>query len=336
MTAVLERTDVALRPCAGPQRWDSAVAAHPDGTPFHLSGFLQTAGNVLGLRVHLTELTVGGEPVGLVPLLVRAHGPLVSVNHGLPFPYLGPLLPPGYPMASVLPAVRRYLRPLSLLHFGLQSPVPFSAATWPGWQVDDGYESAILPVAALDDDQLIARMVSQRRTQLRKLLRSGVQVVPATREEIAESLSRWAEATFRRQGLAPRWPRGAHAAFFDALIPSGVALPSVVRDGDEVLLVALDLTLGRRTVAWEVGISEAGRAKSANVLLIYELMRAARDRGAVELDLLGPVNEGMASFKRSMGAEFRPRGAARWTSPVVPLARRLLPQRPRGFGGAAS
>ena len=44
-------------------------------------------------------------------MLVRPVGPFVLVNHGLPFPNLGPLLSPEIPLDAVLAAVRRRVRP---------------------------------------------------------------------------------------------------------------------------------------------------------------------------------------------------------------------------------
>jgi hypothetical protein len=317
---------LTLRP-VDPRTWDDAVAAHPAATPFHLAAFLTTAGRCLGQRTHLTLAEARGEVLGAVPLLVRSQGPFALVNHRVPFPYLGPLLREGMPPDAVLPAVRRHLRPRQVLHFGVQSVAPFCRPTGAGWTLESDYESSVVPVEGRTDEDLLRLMTSHRRNRVRKAMREGLRVEPATREEITELLPRWSGETFRRQGLPARRPDGAHAAFYDALVPSGIAVASAVRRDGEPVLVALDLVHGRRAVGWEVGISEVGRDAGATLVLYYELMRLARDAGAAELDMLGSTNEGMIHFKRSMGAQERPRGVARWTSPLLPLGKQLVPQR---------
>ena len=316
---------IRLRP-ARARDWDAVVAAHPAGTPFHLAGFLTTVGRCLGLQVHLTLAEADGEVIGAVPLLVRSVGPLALVNHRLPFPYLGPLLSPGYGPESVLPAVRRYLRPQPVLSLAVQSVDPFPAPAGPGWTYDPGYDSSVMTVAGKDDDELMAMLSSNRRTRLRRALRRGVTAGPATREELVEHLPRWSAEAFERQGLPPRWPDGAHAALYDALAPTGVVLSSAVRQGDQLLLVSFDLLFGDRLIGWEIGNSAAGRAADATLVLYLHLARRARDAGAGLVDLLGSPNENIAEFKRSIGAAPRPRGMARWDSPLLPVGKRLVRQ----------
>jgi hypothetical protein len=85
--------------------------------------------------------------------------------------------------------------------------------------------------------------------------------------------------------------------------------------------------LGRRLIGWDLGISEEGRAAGASPLLMTAVMRCARDLGAAEFDMLSVPTPGIAQYKRSLGAEFRPSGAAHWSPPWLP-PRRFL-RRPR-------
>jgi hypothetical protein len=77
------------------------------------------------------------------------------------------------------------------------------------------------------------------------------------------------------------------------------------------------MSFGQRMVGWEMGLSDEGRAGGAAAVLATAVMRQARDAGADELDLLGAPTPGIADFKRSLGAELRPRGAALWSSPSL-------------------
>jgi hypothetical protein len=320
-------TDVRLR-ATDPGRWDAYVATHPGATPFHLAAFLTTAGRCLGLRTTLALAEDGGRVVGAVPLLVRSKGPFALVNDQTPVPYLGPLLAPGYRLETVLPAVRRFLRPQPLLRFAVQTLDPFPAApAGPGWSWESDFDSEVVAVdPADDDDALFALFSSSRRSKLRRALRAGLTVGPATREEIAELLPRWSAEAFAKQGLPPHWPDGAHAAFYDALVPSGVGMPSAVRRGEEVLLVSFDLCAAGRLVGWEIGNGDAGRAADASLVMYFHLLCTARDRGIPAVDLLGAPTEAIAAYKRSLGAGPRPRGVARWDSPLLPMGRKLMPQ----------
>ena len=305
--------------------WDAVVTAHPDATPFHLAGFLTTAGRLLDLDVHLTVAERDGVVVGAVPLLVRTRGPVAQVNHGLPFPYLGPLLDELTGVDQVLAAVRRHLPPRRLLRMTLELPRPTPGALpgGRGWAPDTSYTSAFVPVAGLDDDALVARLSVSPRKRYRRSLEAGLTAGPATRDEIVGNLSRWSAEVFARQGLPPRWPAEAQLAIYDRLVASGVSHATAVRRDGELLAVDVSLLLHGRLIGWEMGTAAAGREAGAAPVLHVAVMSLARDLGAAELDMLGAPTEGIAHYKRSLGAEFRPRGVVRWSAPVLPLAGQL-------------
>jgi len=312
---------LALRPSTDSDMWDQLVAKHPDATPFHRADLLATIGSVLDLQVHLTLAEIEGEIVGAVPMLVRARGPFLQVNSALPLPYIGPLLPPEFSLDEVLAAARAHLRPRVLVQFGLQSVSPFSVPDGLGWQYDDGYSSAISAVPDTDDEGLLGTFSKSQRAHARRSIRRGLVAGTATRQEVAEHLTSWANAPFLRQGRPPRWPDGAHLAAYDALPPEVCPATAIRRDG-EVLAVGLSLCFAGRMVGWEMGMSEEGRSAGAATLLHLAEMGLARDRGIGELDVLGAPSPGLEAYKRSLGAVFRPRGVGRWQAPLVGALRR--------------
>jgi hypothetical protein len=327
---------LVLRPGADPQAWDQLVTAHPDATPFHLSTFLTTAGRLLGLDVHLAVAEVDGQVVGVVPLLVRSRGPFALVNHHLPFPYLGPLVRMDHPLEELRDAVRRYLAPRTVLRASFEWRRPVAEVAGPHWLLETDYTSAFVPVAGLDDEALLARLARDPRSRYRRAVREGVVAGPAAPEEVAGHLSRWNDEVFARQGLPPRWPTEAQFELHQQLQPSGVSHATALRRDGELLGVEVSLLLNGQLIGWEMGVSEAGRRANAGVVLQVHAMRNARDLGAKELDMLGAPTEGIAHYKRGLGAEFRRRGVARWESPLVGglrLAGRataLLPTRAAG------
>jgi hypothetical protein len=60
-------------------------------------------------------------------------------------------------------------------------------------------------------------------------LNNGLTAGEATRQEIAECMTPWANKPLLRQGEPPRWPAGAHLAFYDRLAPTGVCTTTAVR-----------------------------------------------------------------------------------------------------------
>jgi CelD/BcsL family acetyltransferase involved in cellulose biosynthesis len=311
-----------LRPGTDERAWDAQVRAHPDGTAFHLAGFLRTAAPLLGCRLHLTVAEADGQVVGGVPLLVRSAGPGVLVNHAVPFPYLGPLLTPEFSPDAVGAAVRAYLRPRPVVHLGLQALSPQTLRGTRGWVHKDGWRSAVVPVAGQDDDALLARLSRQQRGKVRRALELGLEAGPATREEIA-ALTPWAAETLARQGLPPHWRAGAHVRLYDALSAAGTASATAVRREGKLLAVSLDAVLGDLMIGWEMGMDEEGRRAGASLVLHVANMRRARDSGAAEFDMLGTPTPGIAHYKRSLGAQLRPRGVAHWEPGWLPPRRHL-------------
>lgn len=322
MTAT-PRGRLSLREADDAGQWDGVLAAFPAATPFHLAAFLTTSGRLLGLGVHLTLAEVDGVVVGAVPLLVRQRGPFLQVNHHLPFPYLGPLLRPGVALDEVVDAIRRFLAPRSVLQMGMQFEGRVALPDGSGWSHEDDYTSAYVPLAGLDDDALLERLTKNQRTSYRQGLRNGVVFSEATGDDLAGNLSRWGNEVLARQGVAPRWPVDAQLELHEQLAAAGNSFAYAVRRDDELLGVSISLQLNGRGIGWEMGMSDAGRKARAAPVLHVGCMREARDVGAVELDLLGAPTEGIAHYKRSLGAEFRPRTVLSWSAPVVPWARRL-------------
>lgn len=320
----IRRGRLTLRASADTAAWDELVAGHPNGTPFHLSGFLTAVGGAYGLDVHLALAELDGEVVGAMPMLVRVREPFALVNHRLPIPYLGPLLPPECGLDALVPAVRRYLRPRGLLHLGVKSAVPLDPPRRPGWESMDGYVKAVIPVADRDDDALLGQFSSSLRSSTRRALRDGLETGEATRQEIEEHLTDWANAPFVRQGLPPQWPAGLHLAVFDQLTASGAALSTAVRRDGELVALALDLHTGENLIGWEMGLSPAGRSAGATSLICLAGLRRARQLGCAGYDVLGAPNAGIAEYKRGLGAEFRPCGVARWASPLLPWGKRVI------------
>jgi CelD/BcsL family acetyltransferase involved in cellulose biosynthesis len=311
------RTTLRLRPTRDDRLWDDLVIRHRAGTAFHLSRFLSTAAPLLGQRAHLTLAEADGQIVGVVPMLVRPMGPLLLVNCSAQFPYLGPLLPPGFSMDTVLAAVQRHFRPRQVLDLGIQSTDSIAVPDRRGWTPDDVC-SAILTVGDKDDDALLGLLAPNQRRRLRRAAEEGIVASPATRREVVEHLPPLVNDTLARNGVRPSWPASSHLRFYDVLAPTGVCLATAARRDGKVLAISLDMLLGRRLVGWQIGISEEGRALGASPVLATAVMRRARNMGAIEFDMLGAPTPGIASYKRSLGAEFRPRTAAHWTAPWLP------------------
>jgi Acetyltransferase (GNAT) domain len=221
----------------------------------------------------------------------------------------------------VLAAVQRYFRPRQVLGLGIQSTDSIAVPDRRGWTPDDAC-SAILTVGDKCDDALLGLIAPNQRRRLRRAAEEGIVAGAATRREIVEHLQPFVNDTLARNSK-PLWPASSHVRFYDVLAPTGVCLATAVRKDGKVLAISLDMLLGRRLVAWEMGISREGRVLGASHVLAAAVMRRARNLGAIEFDMLGAPTPGIATYKRSLGAELRPRTAAHWTAPWLPPYRYL-------------
>jgi serine/alanine adding enzyme len=147
---------------------------------------------------------------------------------------------------------------------------------------------------AVDDEELVRRMVPQARNKLRKAIRAGLRAVPS--RDLDRFHAVYSDA-MREIGADPSYLFGPE--YFRALDGLGDGLLML----DTGPACALFLC-GAGAMHYFLAASTAeGRRSAAANLVIYEAMRIARDAGLSVLNLGGGLREGdaLAAFKRSFG-----------------------------------
>lgn len=312
---------VSLRPTGSAAEWNSLVSAN-HGCFFHLFEWLETMARDLGLSFRPEVVLAEGRPVGVAPLLVKRLGPFTTVNI-LSFPYVGPLVPP-----ELLPSVLRILADLErrLLSVYSQHVLMYNA----GIGAVTGYQETLDRTFVLDlrdqtEETLLYGIEAKRRGKVRRAMKAGVVIRPATRQEVCESLPAWSDATFADQGLPAPYPASSYEAVWQRFSSAeGARFSTAVVDGRPV---CVQVTLADRTraVGWAMASDKADRGSSlALPLLYFDTFRWALRRGCAEFDLVGAPTEGVARYKQDWGAQQQVYSVLRREAVLHRIAMRLL------------
>jgi len=286
-------------PVASPAEWDELAARH-GGTFFHRHLFLSTVATGLGLILDLRVAVVRGERAGAVPVLMKRLGPLRTVNW-LPFPYIGPLVP-AEALAPTLAALARHewrQRSVRSQHVLLTR----RDEAFPGYATSED-RTFVVPLAGRTDDDLLAGLNPRRRGDVRRAGRLGVHLRAATEHEVTELLPRLSGATFTRQGLPAPYPAPFLRHVWDRLHGHPDVLFQTAAGPDGPVAVQISLA-GGTGLGWIAGRSDDPVANGGFAAMVLGTLSWARDRGCHEFDLVGAPTEGIAAYKRDLGATER-------------------------------
>jgi CelD/BcsL family acetyltransferase involved in cellulose biosynthesis len=292
---LLERTESA-------SEWEDACARCTGATAFHRHDFLHSVAPLIDCEFVPLMVRSGEQVVGVAPLLVKRLGPFCSINW-VPFPYLGPLVPPEL-IPATLSALSLRARRLRAINHQQSFAEVVPDGTAGGFTPVTG-RTFIVPLAGRSDHDLLASMHSTRRQQISRAQRHGFEVCPAEPADF-QLMELWAGQVFAGQGLPPAYPDGTYAQMFSLLNSApGSAFHAVRLDGQTVA-VDISFISGGRAFGWQGGVNPSCRSKHPQVLLVWHRLQWARSMGAIEFDMVGAPNEGIAQFKRHFGALERP------------------------------
>ena len=186
------------------------------------------------------------------------------------------------------------------------------------------FRSTVLVDLTGDEDDLLARMKSKWRYNIRLARRRGVTVRRGTEDDLPVFYGLY-EETARRDGFLIR-PYGYYEYTWRHFMARKMAVLLLAeREGQTVAGLMLFL-FGRR--AWYMyGASRGGEARRhmPNHLLQWEAMQVARARGCTVYDMWGAPDElvdtdpmwGVYRFKAGFGGRFQ-RWIGAWDYPVYP------------------
>ena len=170
----------------------------------------------------------------------------------------------------------------------------------------DGFTSVtdrtfVVPLDGRSDDDLLAAMSKTRRQDLRRAQQGGFEVVPAETADFRH-VDDWLSRVYAAQGLATAYPAGTFVRVFAALKNApGSAFYAARLDGVTVAVLSA-FTAARRAFGWQVAVDPSHRTNYPQTLLTWRSLLWARDAGAIEFDMVGAPNEGIAAYKRRFGA----------------------------------
>lgn len=295
---------VGLRPAGGRTEWAAGLAAAGPSTPFHEWGWLDWVAPLIGCRfLPLVVVSSSDTPVGVAPMLLKRRGPFQTANW-VPFPYVGPLVPPGH-LGPTLSAVRRWARRERIADLQLTAhPLTATSRECGDAFAVHGFDpqpdaTYIVALGGRDLDEIHGAMERMARTHLRKAQEAGVTTRPSSDREVAELLPRIHADALGRQGLqSPYSP-----SLGDVLAARPPAVPlritSAVLDGTTIGVLA---TLGGPiTVGWMGGVMRQHQKTNAAVALYWDAISWAHGIGSNHIDLVGVPTPGIAKFKKQFG-----------------------------------
>jgi FemAB-related protein (PEP-CTERM system-associated) len=318
---------------------EAFVRSRPDGTPFHLPGWLEAVERGCGQKGFHLVAERGGAIVGLLPLTglrSRLFGSaLVSsgfgVGGGILGDGVGELAEAAWELAGSRGFASVELR---------GGPIP------QGWERREGLYFGFERDIAENDEAILQAIPRKQRAEVRRALANGLQV--SVGRDLGAHYRIYSESV-RNLGT-PVFARALFEAALESLDSDILTVRSV---GGKPLASVLSLYHGDTIYPYWGGGTRAARAARANELLYFALMRHARARGFTRFDFgRSKAGTGAFAFKKNWGFEPKPlvyavKGEGRETNPLSPryrlqvaawkrlplwLANRLGPPIARGLG----
>jgi hypothetical protein len=326
MTATSARhlATVTLEPTADPARW--AAAALASGQPVHPfadHGWLHVAAGLTGTVFTPLVVRSDGADVGVVPWLARRRGPVTTVN-ALPFPYAGPLVPPAL-LPATLAELRRRARRERVVReeFGLAPTTAADEADLRSAGHTVRVDETYLIDTGQGPDALAAGLSHAARKSLRKAERDGVRILASGHD--GSTLGRVVESAYGARGVDSGYATG-FAPARAALEATGLAVHwtvAVEQDGAEMGSL-LTVSTPDTAFLWLGGVLPEFRTSRANVLLYWEAIQWAADRGVRTVDLVGVPDPGIGRFKSQFGGTLHGYPRLQRTAPALARAEALV------------
>jgi lipid II:glycine glycyltransferase (peptidoglycan interpeptide bridge formation enzyme) len=167
---------------------------------------------------------------------------------------------------------------------------------------------------SLPEEELLARMRSKTRYNVRLAARKGVEVVEPDFEEAWETFYEWMKATSaRKEDYVLRRPRDYLRGVMEAMHEAGQGHLFLAKHEGTPLAGMYVFTFGDKYWYMYGASSDEKRNLKPNYLLQWEVMRWARERGLTHYDMVGvPKAEdldessslwGVYKFKEGFGGE---------------------------------
>lgn len=292
-------TDVRLVATRDAATWDRLVRDQPQHTQFHTWDWLELVRSLFQARVDHLLVLVGDKPVGVLPV-VRPDRPTLAAA-GLPFPYLGPLVPD-----HLLEAAVRAYRAWQVRHgvgFAVLELPPgvVGAAAFRSAGASAQTTSTVVVQLPADEARLMDQYTAMRRRSLRRAERAGAAVRSAVSGDVTALLDGVLEQAYEAHGIPSPYPVGTGAIVEAWMAGRDDVFALTATVGGEPAGVHIVLTGGPAALSWLVACDRRHREAGPNALLYHEALAESVRRGFTTMDLVGRVDDGVARFKTSFG-----------------------------------
>ena len=282
---------------ADARRWDDFVAAHPDGTFFHLYKWKRVIERAFGHRMHYLLAERDGKCVGVLPLgeirsLLFGHA-LIST----PFCVYGGPVAEDEPTANALiDAAGARARELGVAYLELRS-----VKRWrPDWPCKDLYVTFRKPMAATDDENMKA-IPRKQRAVVRAGIEAGLQ---ARVSDDVHGLWNIYSESVRNLGT-PVFPRRYFSILREEFADDCEILS--VEHQNRAVAAVMSFRFRDEILPYYGGGTAAARDCKANDFMYWEVMRRALGAGARVFDYGRSKREtGSYRFKKHWGFEPAP------------------------------
>ena len=281
------------------QKADDFVKAHPDGTFFHLTGWIQVMQRAFGHACPWIVAEENGSIVGLLPL-THVKSRLFTtalISNGFSV-YGGPLALSNEAHAALDAAVAELLSSTGAQYVEYRS----RQRTRPDWAAKDETYVTFRKDIDPDADTNMLAIPRKQRAMVRK----------AFKFELSYNLSRDVDtfftlyATSVRNLGTPVFPKKLFKALLDVFEGAVDVLTVQAPDGTPLTSV-LSFYYQNEVLPYYGGGTAAARLYAANDYMYWALMDSARERGCRIFDFgRSKVGTGAYSFKKNWGFEPQP------------------------------
>jgi len=287
---------VALAPAAH-ARWDAFVAAHPDGTFFHLAGWADVMKKAYGHRTHFVMAERNGTVTGVLPLVEIKS---MLFGHALVSNAFcvggGPLCDDEETRARLLEEAERIGRAVGAEYVELRDAGPAE-----GWTGKDDLYAGFEREMDADEPKNLLQIPRKQRAVVRKAIEAPFRV---TVDQDIDTFFALFARTVRDHGT-PVFPKRFFAAILE-VFPGNADILTIWKN-DRPLSSVLSYYFRDRVYPYYTGSDPAARAAGTNDLMYWRLMRHAVGRGAKIFDFgRSKLGTGPYSFKKNWGFEPRP------------------------------
>jgi CelD/BcsL family acetyltransferase involved in cellulose biosynthesis len=276
-------------------------------TGYHRWFFLSALAEAFGMRMRAFSVDVGGERLGVVPLLFRRRGPVSTANF-LPVCGVGPVMRGEALRAgrvldllhAVEPVLLRERTVVTKWSFAPGLTVNLAPLAARGFKVGQ-VETYTIPATKSVDDYLKSLAPKQRAAVLRGE-RRGLRTEASTREDITEWLPVWLSGGHLRQEVVSDYSLLAARLVLERLADDPRMLWRSVRDSRGRLL-AMNASIIDEDRLWGWLLAgESVPGPSPHVAAYWDAIQWSLSRG-LGCDFGSVPTSGIRDFKVAMGGE---------------------------------